>query len=434
MAKPQVKPVLKEETALLKSITVGDLDLVRNLNRQYHHWKEIEYRIGNADRDTIWSIMKLLRRNDSNQLRLRGCSFSYSMIDDFLRSLHGIDVKSSSSGFMPREILSNSLMDMYLISSLMEESISSSQIEGAATSTESAKKMLRSGKAPTNRDERMIFNNYMAMRFIKENVSRDLTDGLILDIHRIISKGTIDDPEYEGRYRDNNDIVVGDSYSYDIVHEPIPFDDIPQAIQDLCDFVNREDGPFIHPIIKGIIIHFLIGYFHPFVDGNGRLARSLFYWYCLKNGYWTMEYLAISKVIKERKTRYDESYIYAESDENDITYFIRFNLRCIEDSIGNFMEYVKKKIEEQKEAAKIIREGSNLNIRQRSILTDVMKAGNFFTISEIEREYGVSYQTARADINRLIDGGYIVKAGRDGYNIIYTAANLESIIGTAKRT
>jgi len=407
--------------------------LARNLNRQYYHWKEIEYRIGNSDRDTIWSIMKLLRRNNSNQLRLGGCSFCYSMIDDFLRSLHGIDVKSSS-GFLPREIISNSLMDIYSISSIMEESISSSQIEGAATTTKLAKKMLRSGKAPTNRDERMIFNNYMAMRFIKENVSRDLTDGLILDIHGIISKGTIDDPEYEGRYRDNNDIVVGDSYSYDIVHEPIPFDDIPQAIQDLCDFVNREDGPFIHPIIKGIIIHFLIGFFHPFVDGNGRLARSLFYWYCLKNGYWTMEYLAISKVIKERKTRYDESYIYAESDENDITYFIRFNLRCIEDSIGNFMEYVKKKIEEQKEAAKIIREGSNLNIRQRSILTDVMKAGNFFTISEIEREYGVSYQTARADINRLIDGGYIVKAGRDGYNIIYTAANLESIIGTAKRT
>ena len=41
---------------------------------------------------------------------------------------------------------------------------------------------------------------------------------------------------------------------------------------------------FIHPIIKGIIIHFMLAYFHPFVDGNERTARSLFYWYMLKKG------------------------------------------------------------------------------------------------------------------------------------------------------
>lgn len=46
----------------------------------------------------------------------------------------------------------------------------------------------------------------------------------------------------------------------------------------------------------------MIAYMHPFVDGNGRTARALFYWYMLKSGYWLTEYLSISRVIAKSKS------------------------------------------------------------------------------------------------------------------------------------
>ena len=92
----------------------------------------------------------------------------------------------------------------------------------------------------------------------------------------------------------------------EVAHEPPSYEKIPEIINQLCDFANKDDT-FIHPIIKAIIIHFLISFLHPFVDGNGRTARSLFYWYMLKKGYWMREFLSISRIIYKKKNLYEKA-------------------------------------------------------------------------------------------------------------------------------
>ena len=77
------------------------------------------------------------------------------------------------------------------------------------------------------------------------------------------------------------------------------------------------NGVFIHPIVKGIIIHFLIAFIHPFVDGNGRTASAIFYWYMLRKGYWLTEYLSISRIISRSKRQYEKAYLYTECDGNE---------------------------------------------------------------------------------------------------------------------
>ena len=141
--------------------------------------------------------------------------------------------------------------------------------------------MLRENRAPRNRSERMIFNNYNAMNFIRRRKDEPLTPDLILEAHRIITKGTLEDEGYEGRLRDNDDIVVQDALTGDVYHTPMSFEDVSASIQSVCEYAN-DDSEFEHPIIKGIILHFMMAYIHPFMDGNGRLARALFYWYALK--------------------------------------------------------------------------------------------------------------------------------------------------------
>jgi Fic family protein len=298
----------------------------------------------------------------------------------------------------------------------MEESIASSQIEGAVTTTRIAKTMLREGRNPKNRSERMIFNNYKTMQFIKENKGGKITPQLILEIHRIITDGVLDDRTYEGRFRDADDIVVQDSLTGEVFHEPRKSSEIPELIDSFCDYVNSDD--FVHPIIKGIIIHFLIAYIHPFVDGNGRLARSLHYWYSLREGYRMFEYLAISRIIKEHRGNYDRAYLLSETDGNDVTYFIKYILKCIEDSLEEFIKYVERKNKEY-EGLMSAYEGYDLNMRQRSILSDAVRSGEPFSISEVQSSYQVSYQTATNDVNKMESLGLLKKYAKDWNRVLY---------------
>ena len=174
----------------------------------------------------------------------------------------------------------------------MEEAISSSQLEGAATTRQEAKKILREGRKPRNTSERMIVNNYRTIRHLGGLRDQPLSRELILEIHHEITQGTLESESDETEFRTGDDIIVGSKADpTKVYHYPPVSAKIPGMIDDLVAFANNDDE-FIHPIVKAIIIHFLIGYIHPFNDGNGRTARSLFYWYALK---YSTIYLSISQ-------------------------------------------------------------------------------------------------------------------------------------------
>ena len=133
-----------------------------------------------------------------------------------------------------------------------------------------------------------------------------------------------------------------------------------------------------------------------------------------------MEYLSISKVIKSHRGRYDRAYLLSETDGNDVTYFIKFNLEMIEKAYVVFRDYVKRKADEQKILEKEIMGIENLNLRQKSILNDALKSDEPFSVYYVQEKYQTSYQTARTDILRLMDLGHIKISGRDGNMILYS--------------
>lgn len=51
-------------------------------------------------------------------------------------------------------------------------------------------------------------------------------------------------------------------------------------------------------------LHFMLGYEHPFVDGNGRVARAMFDWAMLRNGYWLFEFISVSRIIRQAPAKY----------------------------------------------------------------------------------------------------------------------------------
>ena len=76
----------------------------------------------------------------------------------------------------------------------------------------------------------------------------------------------------------------------EILHEPPSADQLPKRVETMCAFANEQlKSGFIHPVIRSILLHFWLAYDHPFVDGNGRTARALFYWSMLRHKYWLFE-------------------------------------------------------------------------------------------------------------------------------------------------
>ena len=176
---------------------------------------------------------------------------------------------------MPEQITSPETKDRYYVRSLIEEATTSSQLEGAATTRRVAKEMIRSGRKPGNRSEKMILNNYLTMQRIGEIRDEPLTPALVFQIHRLVTDGTLDDATATGRFRrDDEHVVVGDDYG-EVYHEPPPASQLEERLVLMCDFANgTTPGEFVHPAIRSIILHFWLAYDHPFLDGNGRTARA----------------------------------------------------------------------------------------------------------------------------------------------------------------
>ena len=386
----------------------------REFNRRYLHWSEVRLRdTGRFRPDTVWYLMKLYRMGNSVELRFGRTDYTYVVSDRILTLLYEFDTRLSSASQDPRDRNGRT----YCFSdSVMEESIASSQMEGAVTTTKKAKEMLRLNIRPRNRSEHMIVNNYRAMLFIKEHLSEPLTLELIRDIHSIVTDGTLD-RGCVGRFRDNDDVVVQDAITGEVFHRPVPFRDIGISLSQLCDFVNSDSTT--HPIIKGIILHYAVAYIHPFEDGNGRVARSLFYWYTMRSGYRSVEYLALSRYIKSHKGRYGEAYLFGETDDNDMTYFILFNLQALISSVSDFEDYLRKKTEEDS-----VQNIPGLNERQTEIIYGMGEGGRT-TVRSVQNQFGVSLNTARADIRTLLDLGLIRESGKD--------VNMKVYIRTDKR-
>ena len=422
--KPKRWKTLFEEKILKNPDIFHDraiLDLAKKYDEKYTHWDELRRKDIKEDPETVWALMKLSRNGQFKHVNFADVSLTYIVTNQSQRILYLLD-KNTAGLMVTDEPLKKNDMKKYVITSLMEEAIASSQIEGAVTTTKAAKRMLRERRKPKSQSEQMIVNDFLTMQRIKEMQDAPLTIQTILELHKLITHDTLDDSTFEGRFRIDDEVVVADLFEAEkVYHQPPSHLKIHEYMGNLCKFANEDtDDSFQHPLVKAIIIHYVIGYVHPFVDGNGRLARALMYWYALKCNYWLFEHMAISKIIKQSKGRYNMSYLHSETDDNDITYFINFNLWAMERALDNTKQFIKRQQMEQKEAKKYITAHPELNYRQAEMLKVMIEhKGEPMTISEMMSRFNIVHQTARTDLHRLTSLGLLTMRKR-GRTMVFT--------------
>jgi len=398
----------------------------------YLHWDELRHRDPpeGLDHEKWWIGIKLARQPLLKPLPLvdkDGTPFQFGSPEPVLIDLHHIDQDAAGEIRSATEAATPAVRDRYLLKSVIEEAITSSQLEGASTTRKVAAEMLRSGRTPKDRSEQMIFNNFTAMRAIQGFKDDPLTPARISEVHRLVSEGTLEDPQDVGRLRRTNDIQVVNNDDGTILHQPPDYRELPERLQRICAFANAGENqrPFVHPVLRAILLHFMIGYDHPFADGNGRTARALFYWSMLRSGYWLAEFISISHILRKAPAQYGRAYLFTETDGGDTTYFLIHQLATIRKAIQGLHDYLGRKAKEQRGVEQLLAESpvlrTSLNHRQKTLLTHALKhPGAGYRIETFQKDHAVVYQTARTDLLGLVELGLLEKI-REGRAFVFLA-------------
>ncbi|MBE7645085.1 cell filamentation protein Fic [Tenacibaculum finnmarkense genomovar ulcerans] len=414
-------------TKYIDSIGKEDvLSFLNEANERYFYWSEIKYRpnIPFKNSKEAWKMIKSHRMLSAKGLYFGEYKFTYNLTSYIQKDLHNFDLKLIG-GLYQNSITPQDKRE-YFKNSLIEEAIASSQIEGAATTTDVAKDMIKSGRKPRNESEQMIVNNFNAIREIENRLEEELSIQLILDIHELMTSNT-EASQYSGKFR-NHPIYVKNHIDGEIAFTAPDYKEVIKLIDNLIYFINNEDD-FIHPIIKASVLHFMIGFIHPFGDGNGRTARALFYWYSIKKGYTLLKHISISKAILNSRTSYDKAFLKTEYDDNDLTYFIMYSMKSLRVAFQNLINYRDKKRAERYKVSELMYEliHKGFNKRQADLLSYlVLKPKLNITISIYSKKHNIVRQTATRDLIDLENKGILSKF-KDGKSMIYQLINIEMI-------
>ena len=347
-----------------------------------------------------------------------GTRLTFNLPDRFLQLNEEITAQARGQVELPGEVATQGVRDRYLINSLYEEAITSSQMEGASTTRRDAKKMLREKKDPRTRSERMILNNFLALEYVRAHLGEELTPAFICGVHRIVTDGTLDEAEDAGRLQRQGEerIRIYESEGQDqLLHVPPPAEELPERLKRLCDFANgvgEYATQYVPPLVRALVVHFMMGYDHYFVDGNGRTARVIAQWVMLREGFFLMDFVPVSRLLRKAPAQYARSFLEVEQDEGDLTYFLIWHAQIILRGIRELYDYLARKSREMDQVKQLLR-STDLNNRQIGMIEEALRDPSItVTAAAHADKFRVTPQTAHADLRGLEDGGYLMRVKR----------------------
>lgn len=384
---------------------------------RYLPFDEFRHRVASKiDEKLAWAITKLSRTSQYHKLLAVGepsneCHFILTPLIQKTISQTDRHATTAVLEWMSSKIGEERHFEYLLNDLIDDEAISSSQLEGAATTTLVAKDMLKRKRKPRTPDEKMILGNFQMMLFAWENRNKPLSIELIRELHKVGVEGIDDDKYTPGIFRKTDDVVIVDGEG-DTIHTPPPCNGIKERLKKIVAWINlphddSDSRHYIHPLIKAITFHFSIGYEHPFRDGNGRVARSLFYWFMFKHDYAAFRYIAISLLLKKAPIKYGKSYLYSETDELDLTYFIEHQCDIILRAITSFKQAYSKSLQDIEEFNTWLWTSGlykSLNEKQKIVFQVAKNGGqSLFTASNVKENLDCSYNTASSTLNGLVE-------------------------------
>lgn len=374
-------------------------------------------------REEWWTAVRAQRAGSARPTSLTtgtGAPLTYNLPGPLLRLIDDTTSRVRAELRLPDAVSGPSDHERYLTSSLVEEVTSSCRIDGATIPRLRAKQMIYDRREPRDHDERMILDAYRTMRHVVDVKDAPLTPDLVRGLHRRLTETCHEDPDGPGRLRrpgETRATVPGGEPRKPVLRVPPPAEELPERLERLCAFANDVDssqGPYLPPLLRAITLHYVVVQDQYFEEANGRLARALFFWGMLHQGFALAEYLSPSRLLERAPAQYARSYLRSENDEGDLTHFFLHQVGVVSRSVDALNDYLRNRAGRLTNANRLLRR-LGLNQRQVVLLESFLRdPSGATTVASHQRMHGVVTQTARTDLQDLQSRGLltVVKQGR----------------------
>lgn len=408
--------------------------LYENSTHPYLPWKKFEAKFNHSgfhlphDKSYpaahyLWYglTFKRMSMSQPTQIKVTNTDRTFRWVEtSFIKkTLHDFDMLVGGNSFSASYQTDQASRDFFVRKNLIEEAIASSQLEGAAVTRTEAKRLINNKRKPISKSEQMVLNNYRTILKIENDIKNyPLSKEILLQLHQEMTKNTLDDETQSGRWRQDDDQIVIQGFidgEEQILYTPPDAATLQQELDRFLRYANNEDEDqttFTHPVIKALLLHFWFAYLHPFCDGNGRLSRSIFFWYLLRYNYYLVGYVPISTLLKDSPGQYRDAFLYTEQYEDDLTYFIDYNLTKITESMQAFNNHVAA-VKKKREQADKLTPDLRLNDRQKQIINHfINKPTEPITSHRHAAFHQITWLTANKDLKELQTAGYLMSEKR----------------------
>ncbi len=287
-------------------------------------------------------------------------------------------------------------------------------IEGNELNLTQAEKVLQGEEVVARqRDVQEVINYRKVMEFVDKlqviNDTLQVDENLIKKLH-VMTVEKVLSPDKCGEYR-KSQVVIKNNQTGEVTFRPPPAISVPFQIRDLIAFINSSNSQDIHPVLRSGIVHYEFVRIHPFVDGNGRVARALSTLLLFQEGYDIRKFFSLEEYFdRDAGTYYSSLQSVLKSDGMQniwLTYFT--------EGLAIELTKVKEKVErisiDGKLRSKLGGKPLLLSDRQLRIIEYIQETG-FLQNNAFKQLFPfVSEDTVLNELKSLIKSGIVRKQG-----------------------
>jgi Fic family protein len=370
----------------------------------------------------VLKIQRLLGRRECGLKDRQGYPFTLGSIEFFAEIIHNLDRMGRGEsvievGESTAHAGDRLRLEHLKVVAMRDEAMASAELDGAVINPVAAHDLLRSGRKPRDRNERQVVNVHHVMQRIAEIRTQPLTLSLLADLHQRLIADTVVKPSLANRLR-REDKGASASQEFNQPHvkfEPPAAAELPVRLKLMLAFANgHAPEKFVHPLLRAAALHFWVLHDQPFTEGNGRLARALYYWSVLNAGYEFYECLAPSMALRDSPAAYRHAFDQVLADDNDLMYFVAHQFGAVAKAQRRMRDEVGR-WDDELQATEKLTDAGELNDRQKLLIARALREPSMRrTLQEHARDHNLARQTARNDFAPLVKNGWFeeVKVGK----------------------
>ncbi len=320
-----------------------------------------------------------------------------------------------------RELILNSPFIPKWEVSLRREAIirsahSSTAIEGNRLSLEQVTDLAQGREVmATRKDKQEVLNYLSALENIgKSSDGKKITGKDILNIHKQLTKETLENPSDCGVYR-NRYVVVANRLTGEVIFRPPSNEDVPHLVRAMITWLNSSEAEALDPIIEAGIAHYEFVRIHPFVDGNGRTARVLATLILYLRGFDAKQFFSLDDYYDSDRPSYYRALQSVDQKSLDLTNWLEYFVEGVKVSIAAVKERV---IRLSSERLRRTKQGQIALTAKQMRIIEFLNQNGRITNRNVREMFKISSQSAHKELIQLVQSDVIKPVGK-GRSLAY---------------